>query len=164
MQTLSDLFLLTLKDVYYAERQLLKALPKMAKAAQHEQLKKAFTDHREQTQGQVERLQKVFELIGKRAQGVTCEAMQGLVQETEELLEESKEPSPVRDAGLIANGQAVEHYEMARYTTLEAWAKADGHAEVAALLRETLEEEKAADKLLNDIATRIIYREAAKAA
>ncbi len=164
MASLGDLFLLTLKDVYYAERQLLKALPKMARAAQSDQLKQAFTNHREETQAQVERLQKIFELIGKRAQGQTCEAMQGLIQECEELLEEMTEPSAVRDAGLIACGQAVEHYEIARYGTLEAWAEADGQADVARLLRETLDEEKAADKLLNQVATRSVNREASKAA
>lgn len=164
MRQLSDLFLLTLKDVYYAERQLLKALPRMARAAQNDALKQAFTHHREETETQVERLQKVFELVGKRAQGQTCEAMQGLIQECDELLEEMREPSAVRDAGLIACGQAVEHYEMARYGTLQAWADANGQKEIGALLRETLEEEKTADKLLNQLATREVNREAVQAA
>ena len=119
--TLDDLFLTTLKDIYFAERQILKALPKMAKAAENPQLRQAFTAHREETEGQVERLQQIFESLGKRAQGVTCEAIKGLIEECEELLEEAKEPSPVRDAGLIACGQAVEHYEMARYGALIAW-------------------------------------------
>jgi len=152
MKSLDDLFLHFLKDIYYAERQIAKALPKMAKAAQSEQLKGAFTHHRDETQHQIERLQKVFEAIGKRAQGVTCEAINGLIEETEELLEEAKEPGPVRDAGLIACAQAVEHYEMARYGALIAWAHTKGHKEVIALLQETLDEEKKADTLLNQIA------------
>lgn len=157
---LNDLFMLTLKDIYYAERQLLKALPKMARAAQNPKLKEAFTKHREETQGQVERLQRVFETLGKRAQGQTCEAIQGLIQECEELLDEATEASPVRDAGLIACGQAVEHYEMARYISLVAWADAQDQSDIAALLRENLAEEKAADKLLEDLASRTVIAEA----
>ena len=161
---LQDLFLLTLKDIYYAERQLLKALPKMAKAAQSPQLKQAFTEHRAQTEGQVERLQQIFAIIGKRAAGQTCEAILGLIQECEELLEEATTPSAVRDAGLIACGQAVEHYEMARYGTLAAWAGVLGMDDALALLRETLAEEKAADTLLNGLATGTINAEALQAA
>lgn len=160
----SELFMLTLKDIYYAERQLLKALPKMARAAQNPKLKRAFTDHKEETQGQVERLQRVFEALGKRAQGQTCEAIQGLIQECEELLEEATEPSPVRDAGLIACGQAVEHYEMARYITLVAWAEGMRQPEIVKLLCETLDEEKAADKTLDDLASRSVIAEAQAAA
>src|SRR5580698_7414237 len=113
--TLDELFLDTLKDIYFAERQILKALPKMIKAAQDPKLKAGFTNHREETEGQVERLQSVFELMDKRAQGKTCEAIKGIIEECEELLEKATEPSAGRDAGLIACGQAVEHYEMARY-------------------------------------------------
>lgn len=160
MYALNDLFMTTLKDVYFAERQLLKALPRMARAAQSQQLREAFLEHREQTQEQVARLTRVFEIIGKRARGQTCEAMMGLIQESEELLEEATEPSPVRDAGLIACGQAVEHYEIARYGTLAAWAETLGHSEAADLLRETLEEEKATDTLLNQIALNDINLEA----
>jgi ferritin-like metal-binding protein YciE len=160
MKSLDELFLHFLKDIYYAERQIAKALPKMAKAAQSEELKQAFTHHREETQGQIERLQQVFEAIGKRAQGVTCEALNGLVEETEELLDEAKEPGAVRDAGLIACAQAVEHYEMARYGSLIAWARAQGHKEVVALLQATLDEEKHADTLLNQIANSRINLEA----
>jgi hypothetical protein len=112
MDTLPELFMHFLKDVYYAERQVSKSLPKLAKAAQSPELKQAFTEHRAETTVHIERLQKVFEILGKRAQGVTCEAINGLIEECEELLEEAKEPSPVRDAGLIACGQAIEHYEM----------------------------------------------------
>ncbi|MGX9966289.1 YciE/YciF ferroxidase family protein [Roseomonas sp. F4] len=164
MKTMDDLFLLTLKDIYYAERQILKALPKMARAAQNDMLKQAFLQHREETEGQVERLQEVFQILGKRAQGKTCEAIQGLIQECEELLEEATEPSAVRDAGLIACGQAVEHYEMARYGTLIAWAEAQGKADIVALLKATLDQEKAADKLLTQMAVKTIHKEALKAA
>ncbi len=152
METMNDLFLHFLKDVYYAERQISKALPKMAKAAQSPQLREAFTEHREETQHQIERLQKVFEIIGKRAQGVTCEAINGLIEECEELLDEAKPPSAMRDAGLIACAQAVEHYEMARYGSLVAWAKLGGHKDAVTLLEETLAEEKKADTLLNRLA------------
>ena len=163
METMNDLFLHFLKDVYYAERQVSKALPKMAKAAHSPQLKQAFTHHREETQHQIERLQKVFETLGKRAQGVTCEAINGLIEECEELLDEAKQPSAMRDAGLIACGQAIEHYEMARYGSLVAWAKLAGQSDVVTLLEETLAEEKKADSLLNEIATSEV-NEAAKAA
>jgi ferritin-like metal-binding protein YciE len=163
METMNDLFLHFLKDVYYAERQVSKALPKMAKAAHSPQLRQAFTEHREETQHHIERLQKVFEIIGKRAQGVTCEAINGLIEECEELLDEAKHPSAVRDAGLIACGQAVEHYEMARYGSLVAWAKLAGKKDVVTLLEETLAEEKKADTLLNKLATSEI-NQSAKAA
>jgi ferritin-like metal-binding protein YciE len=163
MEDMNDLFLHFLKDVYYAERQVSKALPKMAKAAQSPHLKQAFTAHREETQHQIERLQKVFEILGKRAQGVTCEAINGLIEECEELLEEAKQPSAVRDAGLIACGQAIEHYEMARYGSLLAWAKLGGHKDIVTLLEETLAEEKKADTLLNELANSEVNA-AAKAA
>jgi ferritin-like metal-binding protein YciE len=152
MHDMNELFMHFLKDIYYAERQILKTLPKMAKQAQSEKLKQALTHHREETQQQIERLQQVFELMGKRAQGVTCEAINGIIEEGDELAEEFKEASPTRDAGIIANGQAVEHYEMARYGTLIAWAKAAGQTEVAKLLEQTLQEEKKADTLLTELA------------
>ena len=158
--TLNDLFLHTLKDIYFAERQILKALPKMAKAAQAAELKEAFTAHRAETQGKVERLQGVFEAIGKRAQGVTCEAIKGLIEEAEELLDDAKDPGDVRDAGLIACGQAVEHYEMARYGALIAWAKVAGKPDVVALLQENLDQEKKADTLLNQVAAGVNSRAA----
>lgn len=164
MKSLDDLFLHTLKDIYYAERKILKTLPKMAKAAESEELKQAFLQHRDETQGQVERLQQVFEHLGKRAQGVTCEAMDGLVAEAEELLDEAPEPSVVRDAGLLSSAQTVEHYEIARYGTLIAWAKAAGHTEVVQLLQLTLDEEKNTDKLLNQIANQNINKQAARKA
>jgi ferritin-like metal-binding protein YciE len=153
-----------MQDIYYAERQIMKALPKMAKAAQSPELKQAFLDHREETQGQIERLQQAFEGLGKRAKGITCEAINGLIEECEELLEAAKEPSPVRDAGLIACAQAVEHYEMARYGALVAWTKAKGHSEITALLQQTLDEEKKADTLLNKLGNSDVNKLAAKAA
>ena len=164
MKSLEDLSIHFLKDIYYAERQILKALPKIAKAAQSDTLKQAFTQHREETQHQIERLQQVFEAIGKRAQGVTCEAMNGIIEEAEELLEEAREPSPVLDAGLIACGQAIEHYEMSRYGAMIAWAKATGQNQVVQLLEQTLQEEKKTDTLLNDLANGKINQQAAKAA
>lgn len=145
IKTFDDLFLHTLKDIYYAERQILKALPKMAKAAEDSALRDSFMLHREQTQQQIERLQQVFEILGKRAQGVTCEAINGLIEECEELLEESPQPSAVRDAGLIASGQAIEHYEMARYGTLKTWAGLLGLDEAVKLLDETLKQEEKTD-------------------
>lgn len=148
---LQDLFYDTLKDIYYAERQILKALPKMARAAQSDKLRQAFEKHREETEGQVERLQQVFEIIGKRAQGKTCEAIQGIIAEGEEIMEEFK-GSPALDAGLISSAQAVEHYEMTRYGTLAAWAKQLGHTDAAKLLEQTLKEETNTDTSLTTLA------------
>ncbi|HEX3350344.1 MAG TPA: ferritin-like domain-containing protein [Acetobacteraceae bacterium] len=159
---MNDLFLHFLQDVYYAERQILKALPKMAKAAESPKLKQAFTQHRDETQGQVDRLQQVFEQLGKRARGTTCEAIQGLIEEGEDVVNEF-EQGPVRDAGLVACAQAVEHYEMARYGALIAWAKAAGQNDPVQLLQQTLDEEKRTDQLLNEIANSDINQKAAKA-
>jgi ferritin-like metal-binding protein YciE len=154
MKTMDDLFLHFLKDVYYAERRISKSLPKLAKAAESDELRQAFTRHREETQHQIERLQQVFEALGKRAQGVTCEAINGLIEECEELLDEAREPTAVRDAGLIACAQAIEHYEMARYGALIGWAEQADRNDVVALLQQTLDEEKQADSLLNKITTK----------
>ncbi len=159
--SMNDLFLSFLQDMYYAERQILKALPKMAKASENQDLKQALTHHREETQGHVERLQQVFEKIGKRARGQTCEALNGIVEEGEETIDQF-EAGPVRDAGILANAQAVEHYEMARYGTLVAWAKACGMQEAVPLLQENLEEEKKADTLLNQIANKTLNRQASQ--
>src|ERR1700733_10782474 len=156
-KTMKDLLLTFMQDVYYAERQILKALPKMAKASGREELKNALLHHREETQGQVDRLQKAFEALGKRARGITCEAINGLIEEGEEVIEEFPE-GHVRDAGLAACAQAVEHYEMARYGALIAWAKTIGQKEVVSLLEETLAEEKKADTLLNQLASKEINR------
>ena len=147
---LDDLFHDTLRDVYFAERQVLKNLPKLAKAAKTPELKQAFEHHRDETEGQIERLQKVFEIFGKRARGKTCEAINGILEESEEILDEFGD-SPALDAGLVASGQAVEHYEIARYGTLKTWAGQLGLKEAVTLLNETLEEEKKADALLTKI-------------
>ena len=163
MTSLNELCLHFLQDIYYAERQILKALPKMAKAAQSEQLKQALTQHREETEHQIERLQQVFEHMGKRARGQTCEAIQGILEEGEEVIHEF-EQGPVRDAGIIANAQAVEHYEMARYGSLIAWTKAAGLSDATKLLEETLAEEKKADSLLNQIASGEVNKQAASKA
>jgi ferritin-like metal-binding protein YciE len=159
MKTMNDLVLNFLQDVYYAERQILRALPKMARATQNEHLKQALEHHRQETQGHVERLQKVFELLGKRARGQTCEAVNGIIEEGEEVVEEF-EAGSVRDAGILANAQAVEHYEMCRYGALVAWAKAAGKNDVVKLLEETLEEEKKADTLLNQLANKEVNQQA----
>lgn len=150
-KTLNDLFLDTLKDIYFAEKQILKALPKMARAAQSEEGKSGFLQHRDETQGQVERLEQVFEMLGKTARGKTCEAIQGLIAEGEEIMEEYK-GSTALDAGLISSAQAVEHYEIARYGTLIAWAKQIGLKDAVPLLKANLAEEEATDKKLTQLA------------
>lgn len=150
-KTLNDLFIDTLKDIYFAERQIVKALPKMARAAQSPELKAAFKKHQEETQGQIERLQQVFELVGKPARGKTCEAIQGIIAECEEIMEEFAGSSAL-DAGLISSGQAVEHYEIARYGTLKNWATELGMNDAAKLLDETLQEEGATDEALTQLA------------
>ncbi|MGZ3218234.1 YciE/YciF ferroxidase family protein [Paracoccus sp. T5] len=150
-KTLENLFHETLKDIYYAERKILKALPKMARAAQSEELKAAFQHHREETQGQIERLQEVFELLGKSPRGKTCEAIDGIIAEGEEIMDEFK-GSPALDAGLVAAAQAVEHYEIARYGTLKSWAELLKMTDAAALLNQTLDEESATDEKLTTLA------------
>jgi ferritin-like metal-binding protein YciE len=163
MKTSDDLFLHFLQDVYYAERQILKALPKMAKAAQSAALRTGFEEHLRQTEGQVERLQKVFDLIGQPAKGKTCEAIQGLIEEGEEVIEEFH-AGAVRDSGLAACAQAVEHYEIARYGALIAWAKAGGHGDAAKLLQETLHEEVETDRKLTQLAHSELNRESVQQA
>ena len=148
---LDKLFHDTLRDVYYAERKALQALKKQGRAAKAPQLRQAFEQHREETEGQIQRLQQVFETIGKRAQGKTCAAMDGIVEEGEEVMEEYKD-SPALDAAMIGAAQAVEHYEITRYGTLAAWARQLGNAEAERLLRETLAEEEKADRLLTELA------------
>ena len=150
-KTLDTLFYDTLKDIYYAERKILKALPKMARGAQSEELKAAFEKHREETEGQIERLQQVFELIGKRAMGKTCDAIEGIIAEGEEIMDEYKGKAAL-DAGLLAAAQAVEHYEITRYGTLKRWALVLGLNDAAALLDETLQEESQTDEDLTGIA------------
>jgi ferritin-like metal-binding protein YciE len=158
--TLQELFLTTLQDIYHGEKQILKALPKMAKSASTPELKQAFQHHTEQTEGQVERLQRVFELMNKSARGKTCEAIEGIIEEGKEVMTETQS-GDVMDAGLIAAAQAVEHYEIARYGTLRSWAKQLGMDEAAKLLDQTLQEEKQTDELLNKIAMSSVNKRAA---
>ena len=160
-KTLNDLFYDTLKDIYYAERQVLKALPKMARAAQAPELKAAFEKHKEETEGHVERLQLVFVIIGKRAQGKTCEAIQGIIAEGEEIIEDFKGTAAL-DAGLISSAQAVEHYEITRYGTLKAWAQRLGHTKAVKLLDATLNEESKTDEALTGLAETAINAAAQK--
>ena len=150
-KTLENLFYDTLKDIYYAERKILKSLPKMARGAQSAELKAAFETHREETEGQIERLQQVFDIIGKRAMGKTCDAIEGILAEGDEILEEY-EGTDALDAGLIAAAQAVEHYEITRYGTLKRWATLLGYEDAARLLDETLQEESKTDESLTALA------------
>jgi len=159
-KNLNTLFTDTLKDIYYAERAILKALPKMARAAQSPDLKQAFEKHKEETQGQVERLQQVFEIVGKRAQGKTCPAIEGIIEEGEEISAEYK-GTPALDAGLIAAAQAVEHYEITRYGTLKRWAEVLGLSEAVTLLNASLQEEAATDDALTALADAAANPEAA---
>ena len=163
MQDLEDLFVDQLRDLYNAEKQLTKALPKMAKKASDEQLKQAFTQHLEQTEEHVERLEQILEKLGKRASGKTCKAMQGLIEEGKELMEEDAEPE-VLDAGLIAAAQRVEHYEIAGYGTVRAYAKLLGNNDAARLLQKTLDEEGDTDKKLTQLAESTINLEAEQGA
>lgn len=162
-KALDDLFYDTLRDIYYAERQILKALPKMARGAQSDKLRSAFEAHREETETHVERLQKVFELIDKQARGKTCPAIDGIIEEGEEIMQSFKD-SPALDAGLISAAQAVEHYEITRYGTLRRWAEMLGLSEAERLLSKTLDEESAADEKLTGIADKSANQEAAEAA
>ncbi|MBP2557584.1 ferritin-like metal-binding protein YciE [Neorhizobium galegae] len=162
-KTLDDLFHETLKDIYYAERQIVKALPKMARGAQDPKLKAAFEKHREETEGQIDRLKQVFEIIGKRAQGKTCPAIDGIIEEGEEILDEFK-GTPALDAGLLAAAQAVEHYEISRYGTLRAWAQQLGHRDAVTLLEQTLAEESKTDEALTTLAKTAVNTAAQKAA
>ena len=150
MENLKDMFVETLKDVHFAENAIIKALPKMAKKAQSEDLKSALEEHLEETKGQVIRLEKIFKALGSKAEGKECPALKGLVEETEELMSEAS--AQVMDAGLIGGAQAVEHYEIARYGTLKAWAEQLEMDDAAELLEETLEEEQAADEKLSELA------------
>lgn len=159
VQGLHALFMDTLKDIYHGEKQILKALPKMAKKATSEDLRMAFEKHEAQTEKQVERLEQVFELMGASARGKTCEAIQGLITEAEEVISETE--GEVRDAGMVAAAQAVEHYEMARYGTLVAWAREMGHTEAVKLLEQNLKEEEQTDALLTRMAEKSINRDAA---
>jgi len=156
---LDQLFHDTLKDIYFAEKKILVTLPKMAKAAQSDELKAAFEKHRDETEGQIERLEQVFTLIEKKPQGKTCAAIVGIIDEGAEIMEEYK-GSPALEAGLLAAAQAVEHYEISRYGTLIAWADELGLDDAVSLLQETLEEEKATDEALTEIAKTAINQQA----
>ena len=145
---LEDLFLDGLKDIYYAEKKITKALPKMARAAESGELVAGFEKHLAETEAQVERLEQVFELLGKPARGKTCPAIDGILEEGEEIIQEYK-GAPALDAGLVAAAQAVEHYEIARYGTLIAWAEQLGMGEAVDLLKSTLAEEEATDEALS---------------
>jgi ferritin-like metal-binding protein YciE len=162
-KALEDLFYDMLKDIYYAERKILKALPKMARGAKNPKLKAAFEKHRDETEGQVERLQQVFEIFGKRAMGKTCPAIDGIIEEGEEVLEEFKN-SPALDAGLLATAQAVEHYEIARYGTLKTWATMLGLTEAVKLLDQTLQQEGKTDHDLTALAEASVNASALKKA
>lgn len=148
---LNDLFLDTLKDIYFAEKQILKALPKMAKAATSDKLRAAFEKHRDETEGQVDRLEKVFGLLGKPARGKTCDAIMGLLDEGKEIMDEYKGTDAL-DAGLLAAAQAVEHYEISRYGTLKQWATQLGMKDAVKLLDQTLQQEKKTDVSLTTLA------------
>ncbi|MGE3876290.1 MAG: ferritin-like domain-containing protein [Parvibaculaceae bacterium] len=151
LNTLDALFEDTLRDMYYAEKKLVKTLPKMAKKASSEDLADAFTSHKTETEGHVERIEKVFEILGRPARAKKCEAMEGLAKEGTHVMDEAEEDG-VLDAGLIASAQAVEHYEIARYGTLIAWANQLDLKDAVSLLEENLAEEKAADEKLSSIA------------
>jgi ferritin-like metal-binding protein YciE len=158
-----DLLIDELRDIYHAEKQLTRALPKLARAASNEQLKQAFTQHLEETRGQIERLEQVFELLDTRTRGKPCHAMEGLIEEAKEIMEMGLEPE-LLDVALIAAAQKVEHYEIAGYGTLVALAQTSGFNEAAQLLQETLDEEKKTDQLLNELAISDVNKKAIKAA
>src|ERR1700710_989068 len=148
---LNELFLDTLKDIYYAEKQILKALPKMAKAANSDKLRAAFEKHHDETEGQVERLERIFELIDKPARRKTCDAILGILDEGKEIMDEYKGAEAL-DAGMLAAAQAVEHYEISRYGTLKQWAQQLGMKDAVKLLDATLQEEKKTDESLTELA------------
>src|ERR1700754_1471026 len=148
---LHALFLDTLKDIYYAEKQIYKSLPKLAKAAVSDELRAAFEKHHDETEGHIERLEKIFELLGKPARGKKCDAIEGILDEGQEIVQEYK-GEPALDAGLLAAAQAVEHYEISRYGTLKNWANQLGYNDAVKLLDATLNEEKNTDSTLSQIA------------
>ena len=156
---LDELFHDTLKDIYFAEKKLTSALPKMSKAARNPDLKAAFDKHAKETQGQVKRLEEVFAIIGKKPQGKKCEAIMGLTKEGDEVAKEYK-GSPALDAGLLAAAQAVEHYEISRYGTLCAWAEELGLNDAKQLLGQTLDEEEKTDAALSDSAESAVNQQA----
>jgi len=156
---LDELFHDTLKDIYYAEKKILSALPKMAKAAQNEDLTAAFEKHQAETEGQISRLEQVFDLIDQKPQGKKCAAIEGILEAGQDIIKEYK-GSPALDAGLVSSAQAVEHYEIARYGTLRTWAEELGLDDASKLLQETLDEEEATDQALTEIAESVVNQEA----
>jgi ferritin-like metal-binding protein YciE len=161
-QTLQDLFRDQVQDIYDAEKKLVKALPKMAKAAACEQLRAGILEHLEQTKNHVHRLEQVFETLDSKPRAKTCAAMKGLIEEGEEVIDEFDEEDNVRDAGLIAAAQKVEHYEIAAYGSLCTWAEQLGNEKAKNLLHETLEEEKQTDRKLTELAERQVNMQAAR--
>jgi ferritin-like metal-binding protein YciE len=159
MENMQDLYLHELKDIYNAEKQILQALPKMAKAANHDSLRKAFEEHRQVTEEQVRRLETIFDDLGEKAAGKKCKGMEGLLEEGEEILEEDADPD-VRDAAMIAAAQRVEHYEIAAYGTARTYAKHLGFDRHVELLQQTLDEESATDERLTQLAETRINRDA----
>src|SRR5215212_5371960 len=151
LDSLEKLFLEELKDIYNAEKQLTRALPRMAKAAESPELQQAFTTHLKETQGQIQRLERIFKQLGQPARGKRCKGMEGLVEEGKEMMEEEGEPE-VLDAALIASAQKIEHYEIAAYGCLRTYAELLGYSEAVELLEQTLQEEEATDKKLNMLA------------
>jgi ferritin-like metal-binding protein YciE len=149
-KTLADLFEDTLKDIYFAERQITRALPKMAKAAQSPDLKAGFEKHLQETEGHIERLEQIFDILDMPARGKTCEAILGIIEEGKGIMEDF-EGTPALDAGLISAAQAVEHYEIARYGTLKAWARQMGKNDIVKLLEATEKEEIATDQTLSKL-------------
>ena len=164
LKQLDELFHDTLKDIYYAEKKILGALPKMAKAAQNEDLRAAFEKHKTETEGQIDRLEQVFALIEEKPQGKKCAAIEGILDEGQEIIKEYK-GAPALDAGLVSAAQAVEHYEIARYGTLRTWAEELGLNQAMKLLQQTLDQEEATDRALTELAEAVVNQEAqAKAA
>lgn len=160
LKNLDDLFTHFMRDMYYAERQVLKSLPKMARKANSDELRQAFESHERETEQQIENLEKVFEMMNVKPRGITCEAMNGILDESKDIMDEVQEPDAL-DAGMIAAAQAVEHYEITRYGTMIAWAKALGKNDAAKLLEQNLKQEEAADRKLTEIAERRVNRKAA---
>ncbi len=158
-KNLNDLFLDTLKDIYYAEKKIFQALPKMAKAASSPKLKAAFEKHHDETEEQIERLEQIFDLLGKPARGKTCDAIEGILDEGKEIMEEYKGCEAI-DAGLLAAAQAVEHYEISRYGTLKAWAEKLGMKQAVPLLDATLKQERKTDDALTSLADSEVNAEA----
>ena len=158
-KTLQDLFHDTLKDIYFAEKKILSALPKMAKAANSDELRAAFEKHEGETEGQVDRLEQVFEILGETARGKTCDAIMGLIEEGQEIMQDYK-GTPALDAGLLAAAQAVEHYEISRYGTLKTWAGELGLDKAVKLLDATLAEEKKTDQAFSQLAETLVNQEA----